>query len=71
VETSGSQLSLLFKPPKGSETDTGSRVYLMASDDKNYEGFILNNKEFTFDIDLTEVPCGFSFSFFCICILSN
>ncbi|KFY21962.1 hypothetical protein V493_06949 [Pseudogymnoascus sp. VKM F-4281 (FW-2241)] len=35
----------------------GSRVYLMA-DDSNYQMFNLKNNEFTFDVDMSNLPCG-------------
>jgi cellulose 1,4-beta-cellobiosidase len=37
--------------------NVGSRVYLMASDTK-YRMFNLLNKEFTFDVDVSNLPCG-------------
>ena len=37
--------------------NVGSRVYLMASADK-YRMFNLLNKEFTFDVDVSNLPCG-------------
>jgi len=43
---------------KGSGTNVGSRVYLMASDDTKYEMFKLKNQEFTFDVDVSHLPCG-------------
>ncbi|QRW24054.1 beta-1,4-D-glucan cellobiohydrolase [Rhizoctonia solani] len=38
--------------------NVGSRVYLMASDDTKYEMFKLKNQEFTFDVDVSQLPCG-------------
>ena len=35
----------------------GSRVYLMESEDK-YRMFNLLNKEFTFTVDVSNLPCG-------------
>jgi cellulose 1,4-beta-cellobiosidase len=37
--------------------NVGSRVYLMAGEDK-YRMFNLLNKEFTFDVDVSKLPCG-------------
>ena len=37
--------------------NVGSRVYLMDNDDK-YMMFNLLNQEFTFDVDLSTLPCG-------------
>jgi len=47
-------LKLVFAPPGGS---VGSRLYLM-SDDSNFKMFKLKNKEFTFDVDVSSLPCG-------------
>ncbi|KFY13943.1 hypothetical protein V492_02956 [Pseudogymnoascus sp. VKM F-4246] len=35
----------------------GSRVYLLA-DDSTYQGFNLKGNEFTFDVDMSNLPCG-------------
>ena len=35
----------------------GSRLFLLA-DDNTYEKFNLLNKEFTFDVDVSHLPCG-------------
>ncbi|KAH7335806.1 cellulase [Rhizoctonia solani] len=57
ITTSGNALTLKFVT-KGENTNVGSRVYLMASDDTNYEMFKLKNQEFTFDVDVSKLPCG-------------
>ncbi|KAG8720155.1 Exoglucanase 1 [Ceratobasidium sp. 395] len=57
ITTSGNALTLKFVT-KGSGTNVGSRVYMMASDDTNYEMFKLKNQEFTFDVDVSNLPCG-------------
>lgn len=56
VTTSGSSLRLNFVTT-GSNKNIGSRLYLMA-DDNNYQMFNLNNQEFTFDVDVSHLPCG-------------
>jgi cellulose 1,4-beta-cellobiosidase len=38
-------------------SNVGSRVYLMANDEK-YRIFNLLNKEFTMDVDVSKLPCG-------------
>ncbi|QRW11592.1 beta-1,4-D-glucan cellobiohydrolase [Ceratobasidium sp. AG-Ba] len=53
ISTSGNELSLQFV--KGS--NIGSRVYMLA-DDSTYEMFKLKNQEFTFDVDVSQLPCG-------------
>ncbi|KAF8603702.1 cellobiohydrolase I [Ceratobasidium sp. AG-I] len=57
ITTSGNALTLKFVT-RGANTNVGSRVYLMASDDTNYEMFKLKNQEFTFDVDVSNLPCG-------------
>ncbi|TEB34739.1 cellobiohydrolase [Coprinellus micaceus] len=56
ITTSGNALTLKFVT-KGENTNVGSRVYLMASDSK-YQMFNVLNKEFTFDVDVSKLPCG-------------
>ncbi|EJD53248.1 hypothetical protein AURDEDRAFT_199579 [Auricularia subglabra TFB-10046 SS5] len=56
ITTSGDALTLKFVT-KGQQTNVGSRVYLMASDDK-YQTFNLLNQEFTMDVDVSKLPCG-------------
>jgi len=34
------------------------RAYLLAGDEKNYEMLKLTGKEFTFDVDVSKLPCG-------------
>ncbi|THH17839.1 hypothetical protein EW146_g3054 [Bondarzewia mesenterica] len=56
ISTSGDALTLDFVTT-GANTNVGSRVYLMA-DASNYQMFKLLNQEFTFDVDLSNLPCG-------------
>ena len=39
-------------------TNIGSRVYLLDEDDSTYELYKLKNQEFTFDVDMSQLPCG-------------
>ncbi|PPR02243.1 hypothetical protein CVT24_011492 [Panaeolus cyanescens] len=57
ITTSGNALTLKFIQPNSSGKNIGSRVYLMA-DDSKYEMFKLLNQEFTFDVDVSGLPCG-------------
>jgi len=57
ITTSGSSLNIKFVVVGPYDTNIGSRVYLMA-DENNYMMFKLKNKEFTFDVDLSNLPCG-------------
>jgi cellulose 1,4-beta-cellobiosidase len=54
ISSSGSALTLGFV----TGTNVGSRVYLMALDDTNYQLFKLKNKEFAFDVEAFNLPCG-------------
>ncbi|KAF9494876.1 glycoside hydrolase family 7 protein [Pleurotus eryngii] len=56
ITTSGNALTLKFVTT-GANTNVGSRVYLMA-DESTYQMFNLKNKEFTFDVDMSNLPCG-------------
>ena len=55
IEAKDADLTLQMYP-KGSG-GAGSRVYLMADDDC-YQLFKLKNQEFTFDVDVSSLPCG-------------
>lgn len=56
ISTSGNALTLKFVT-KGENANYGSRVYLMESESK-YQMFNVLNKEFTFDVDVSKLPCG-------------
>lgn len=56
VTTSGNALTMKFVTA-GQQKNIGARVYLMASDSA-YEMFKLKNMEFTFDVDVSKLPCG-------------
>nr|BAA76365.1 cellulase [Irpex lacteus] len=53
ITTSGDALTLKFV----TGSNVGSRVYLM-EDETNYQMFKLMNQEFTFDVDVSNLPCG-------------
>lgn len=57
ISVSGNALTLKFVTSSGSNKNIGSRVYLMNSDSK-YELFKVLNQEFTFDVDVSNLPCG-------------
>ena len=42
---------------QSSNKHIGSRVYLL-DDDSTYMMFNLKNQEFTFDVDMSNLPCG-------------
>lgn len=55
--TSGNALKLNFVTVGQYATNIGSRLYLMDTD-TSYQQFNLLNSEFTFDVDLSNLPCG-------------
>jgi cellulase len=56
VFTSGGDLRMDMHNPSG---DLASpRVYLLAEDEKDYEMLQLTGNEFTFDVDVSKLPCG-------------
>jgi cellulose 1,4-beta-cellobiosidase len=57
ITTSGNALTLKFVTHGPYSTNIGSRVYLMATDSQ-YQMFKLKNQEFTFDVDVSNLPCG-------------
>lgn len=60
ITTQGSSLTLSFVTKGQYSTSVGSRVYLMSGEDK-YEMFKLKNQEFTFTVEMKDVPCGMCF----------
>ncbi|KAJ2902253.1 Exoglucanase 1 [Zalerion maritima] len=57
ISASGDTLDLTFVTEHEYGTNIGSRLYLM-SDEDNYEMFDLLGNEFTFDVDVSNLPCG-------------
>ncbi|ESK92213.1 cellulose -beta-cellobiosidase precursor [Moniliophthora roreri MCA 2997] len=57
ITTSGNALTLKFVT-QAQQKNIGSRVYLMDSSDSKYQVFNLLNQEFTFDVDMSNLPCG-------------
>ncbi|TGJ78738.1 hypothetical protein E0Z10_g10027 [Xylaria hypoxylon] len=55
--TSGNALNLKFVTQGSYSKNIGSRLYLM-KDDETYQGFKLLGNEFTFDVDVSNLPCG-------------
>ncbi|KAL4998261.1 putative 1,4-beta-D-glucan cellobiohydrolase A [Aspergillus recurvatus] len=53
ITSTGDSLTLKFV----TGSNVGSRVYLM-EDDETYQMFDLLNNEFTFDVDVSNLPCG-------------
>lgn len=58
ISTTGDSLTLGFVTKGSTGTaNVGSRVYLL-EDSKTYQTFNLLNQEFTFDVDVSNLPCG-------------
>ncbi|KAF2809929.1 glycoside hydrolase [Mytilinidion resinicola] len=57
VTASGNALTLKFVTDGSYSKNIVSRMYLIASDTK-YQVFKLVNQEFTFDVDVSKLPCG-------------
>jgi len=57
ITASGSQMKLQFVTKGSYGSNIGSRTYLMA-DDSHYQMFNLLNQELTFDVDVSNLPCG-------------
>lgn len=57
ITTSGSSLTLKFTQQGPFGKNVGSRVYLMESPTA-YQMFNMYNQEFTFDVDMSNLPCG-------------
>lgn len=56
VSTDGSALRLDMLADDGSVYSP--RVYLLGEDEKSYQMLSLAGKEFTFDVDVSKLPCG-------------
>ncbi|KAF2846584.1 glycoside hydrolase family 7 protein [Plenodomus tracheiphilus IPT5] len=56
VKTQGENLQLDMLKADGSSASP--RIYLLAEDGKNYEMLKLTGKEFSFDVDVSKLPCG-------------
>jgi len=57
VFANGAELTLNFVTQGPYSTNIGSRVYLL-EDEQTYKLFHLKNKEFSFDVDDSNLPCG-------------
>ncbi|KAF1810963.1 hypothetical protein P152DRAFT_459837 [Eremomyces bilateralis CBS 781.70] len=57
VTAGGNSLTLKYVTKGQYSTNIGSRMYMM-EDDNKYQIYKLLDKEFTFDVDLSQIPCG-------------
>lgn len=58
VSTAGNAITLRYITTHQYGTNIGSRMYLLAPDGKNYQGFNLLNREFVFTADMSKTECG-------------
>jgi len=58
VTTDGKELTLKFITHGPYSTNVGSRLFLLGESEDEYQVFFLKNREFTFDVDVSELPCG-------------
>jgi len=57
IQASGDGVKLGFVTQTAYGANYGSRVYLL-DDDSTYKSFKLKNREFTFTVDVSSMPCG-------------
>lgn len=57
VKANGAALDLGFVTKGQYASNVGSRTFLL-DDDDHYQLFKLKNREFTFDVDASKLPCG-------------
>ena len=58
VSVNKDTLSLQYVTEGPYGTNVGSRMYIVDSSKKKYVGFDLRNKEFSFTVDVSQLPCG-------------
>jgi hypothetical protein len=58
VTSSGDSLTQKLVTTYNGEKNIGSRLYLLSSDKTSYQTFTLVGKELSYDVDMSEIPCG-------------
>jgi hypothetical protein len=66
VTTNGDALTQKFVTVYNGVKTVGSRLYLLSSDQTRYELFKLVGKEFTYDVDVSQLPCGMNSALYTI-----
>lgn len=51
-------VNLKFVTQNENGQNVGSRLYFLDSSGKNYNMFKLKNRQFSFDVDVSQLPCG-------------
>lgn len=57
IKTDGHTISMEYRTPQAFSTNLNSRVFLLEGVDR-YQTFTLMNNELSFDVDVSDVPCG-------------
>jgi hypothetical protein len=71
VHTEGSTLTQRLVSDYNGKRTIGSRLYLMAPDEETYELFNLIGKEFTYEVDLSQITCGVDASLYTVQMPAN
>ena len=58
ISSDGKELRLNFVTEGEYSTNIGSRVFLLDGSEDTYHMFYLKNREFTMDVDVSDLPCG-------------
>ncbi|KAJ9622732.1 hypothetical protein H2203_006383 [Taxawa tesnikishii (nom. ined.)] len=58
IKAADDSLTLTLVTRGAYSTNAGSRVYSMGSADSEYQLFKLTNQQFSFDVDVSNLPCG-------------
>jgi len=58
ISSDGKELRLNFVTEGEYSTNIGSRVFLLDGSEDTYHMFYLKNREFTMDVDVSNLPCG-------------
>lgn len=70
ITTSGNSISQKLVNKHDWGTSIGSRLFLL-NEDLQYEMFYLNGNEFSFDIDISQIPCGLAATLFSVEMAHN
>jgi cellulose 1,4-beta-cellobiosidase len=57
IHVAGDEMSIKLVTVGQYDTNIGARTYVMDTED-TYKLFMLKNREFTFDVDVSTLPCG-------------
>jgi cellulose 1,4-beta-cellobiosidase len=71
ISTTGTGVTHKFVQKDQYGTNVGSRSYLMDTTDSKYEMFMLKNKEFTFDVDVSKLACGLNGALYFVAMLAD